>query len=1398
MRQSARCILVVLIALASRAHSGEALRDPELVIPFAKSPAPAIDGRLQPGEWRHAAAITMFEAYPCGVPRVMRQEQPVFYLCWDADHLYVAMESIDSNTNTIVAACALHDNIRIIGDDCVEMMLAPGTKDDLKQFDFPTYYFAFNAIGTLWDARFVPLLAEAHNSWESHPKIASSVDGTHWVAEVAIPLKAIAKEPPREGQVWRMNFDRTYSGYHWSAWSAGGGLNDARVGGNVAFGTQSAAVRLLSCEAVADGLLKLQMEVANPTDRPQKVTLSLKCTGQNELGNDAAPVGSDQKDVTVEPGKVEEVVLGRGERLLRFNRLVVEAAGYRELASGPAGKRLFFLERDVHVPAPRFVKRPAPKVPLVYVFPRFLPSLERLAVVVDYTAWAKKSGQATEAPTAEIKVFRQGGEAGKPVLEGVLKEFKDNKGTWRHSTADLPEGNYSVKVKVTSAKGEAIAEHDDWFEKRVFEWMKNPRGVGEAVPEPYTPLAVEGNTVKPWGRSYRFAPTGLPASIVSQGKELLRGPAELIAELGGKAAPLSVGSPLRFTAVRPAQVTATSSLRAGELKIEITSTTEVDGFTLFRLTYGPAAGYREPASGRASIGRLRLRIPLDAKHCKFYSASGDTQGTSLLGDLLPTRQGKVYDSLDTTRSVGCSPSFATLFWVGDHETCFCYAADNDQGWILRDDAPAVEAYREGDTLVLWLNLVDRESTLTGPRTLEFALQAGPTKPLPEGWRGIQDGGIPGDAPLTIVQVGGGGDSMCGGTHLMHPGDTPELQQKSRERLESVLEGGRKAVVGYEYWGTVPKGRPEARVFRGEWGIDKYAWDSATEVRQWEWQRKFYGENKDQYILMHANCVPSYVAFLTHAYSEALRHTPIAGFYDDTGYPKPVFDEELGLGFVREDGGGLLQAPGPKARPSASGQPLAAIVYSSGLWVYRERWKRAAHVQSLSGRPNYLRDSQHCQGHMMPAYAFIGIFAPCEHGYYNPFPDRDNLGFYGSLDRYAAFTPAKQFGQMAMIGMSSPQWKAPAFAADTRCMMMLALLNDQDVGSFGARDLRTVCKLRHARNLFRPWEKDVRFVGYWESDRLVRVSPADVKASLFQRPGAALLVLGNVGEQGAQAAIGPDWKALGLDPSKAEAANTETGERAEDLDAGRFRIEVPRHDVRLVLLSPPGAYPVHVEKLGSELPQPKEVLRELCEPFAGADLPAAWQKDLHEGHSGAWMLDGRLCIQGAHYGYAHVRRELGVDNLSAQCLILRPGTGCMDTSGASLFLCWPNGEYVQATPGTGEGKFVYVASGVGQRKGSPVSRRAVAGCYPCFPNWVKIALSAGKIAFYGSSDGKQWAKDWEMRRDAKHAGPPQCLLLGNGHPGEKPHLDNVISQHFTPANPTSSFFSDLIIGRAEGP
>ena len=1353
--------VVVAALLAGWGHLADAARvpaaespDPFLVIPSART-APKIDGKLDAEEWQFAAAVTGFEAYNAGIG--MRAEQVIVYASRDEKNLYVAMDSVESNTNRVVAACVRNDYLRIIGDDCLELMVAPGTQEDANRFDFPTFYIAANSIGTLWDARFVPLCAETHNSWSSNAEIAHQVDGTRWTTEMRVPFASISKEPPKDGQVWRMNFDRTYYGYFWSAWKKGA-LNDARTGGDAMFDSRAPAVRLLSVNSLINGAFQMEMEIANGTTSPQTVKLAARVEGEDDLGTGRLPVGKDEKEVTVPPGKVELVMLGKKERLRAFNQLSISAT--------QGEKRLLAMERTLYLPAPRFEKKPAPEVQLVYIFPRFLASQDRIAVLVDYSAWAKKLGYFGDPPVAHICVWPKGKESEKPVLEGTLSEYANNKGTWRASTEKLAEGEYVVNVCVTAGKSE-IANWDDWFEKRVFDWMTRKAGVGEDVPKPYTPVEVGNNELRVWGRAYQFAPSGLPIQLTTQKRPWLSAPVDLVVEVGGKSAKVDVKNPVSFKRADPRQTKGRSRLQAGNLQVDLESTTEFDGFTLYRLTY-------QPVEGSVDLSRMRIRVPLRADRTKFYSASGDPQGVEILGEVFPDKQGKILDSLENLRSVCCSPTFATLFWVADYETSFCYAADNDKGWILRDDAPALEVIREGDTVNLWLNLVHRKVDLKEPRTLEFALMTGPTRPLPEGWRGVQQDGIFSDCPTPLVQIGGSGNTLAGGTNFIHPGHTPEQIQKSKELIQTQLDRGYKAVVGYHYWGTVPKGFPEARVFRSEWGIDKVTWESARHFADWAWKSKFFGDNKENYTIVYVQPVPSYVDFISHAYDLALQHTALTGFYDDTGYPKPVFDPELNIGFVREDG---------------------REVYSSGLWVYRDRWMRAAYLNYKHNRPNFLGDSQHVGAHHMPAYHFIGRWAPCERGFYNPFPDRDNLGFYQSMGRYVAVNAARQFGQApSMIGMSTTQWEVPRSNHDTRSMMMLALLNDQDVGSFGHRDMRTTVQVRHARNLFRPWEKDVEFTGYWESAEFLKCDTPGVLVSLYRSPRGVLFMLGNVGETETEAQVQPQWKKLGLVPSSVKICDAETGGEPGLLEEKGFAVLVPPHDLRIVVAGVLGAYEVKAVPLGTDLPKPKEVLTRHSESFDTSELCSTWQKDLHEGNAAAGAFEGRLYVQGASYGYSHVRREFGEDNVSVQCMIARAPSGTNDEWGGSLFLIWPNGEFVQATPGTSQGKFLYMVSGRRRAWGQPIGREEIPGLYPNLPNWVKVTLRADRIDCFSSRDGNTWIKDVELPRDDKLAGAPQFLFLGNGGRGEAPHLDNVMSQHFNPNNPVTTFFDDLVVGR----
>jgi hypothetical protein len=106
--------------------------DPAITIPFCKR-GPTLDGKLEAGEWDFAAGIGMLESYYQPVRRTMRAEQVLFYLCWDKENLYVAMDSLESPLNRIMARCVQNDNMGIIGDDCLEVMVAPGDIEAVRQ-----------------------------------------------------------------------------------------------------------------------------------------------------------------------------------------------------------------------------------------------------------------------------------------------------------------------------------------------------------------------------------------------------------------------------------------------------------------------------------------------------------------------------------------------------------------------------------------------------------------------------------------------------------------------------------------------------------------------------------------------------------------------------------------------------------------------------------------------------------------------------------------------------------------------------------------------------------------------------------------------------------------------------------------------------------------------------------------------------------------------------------------------------------------------------------------------------------------------------------------------------------------------------------------------------------------
>lgn len=170
-----------------------------------------IDAKLDERAWRMAPPVGDFHFnwWQSG-----EKEATVARLLWDEENLYVAWQCRDRHISAFVTG--RHGPVS--GDDCVELFLSP---DPARVTNY--YTFEINAIGTMlnrcrtgwwkgpptWEPEGVRL----RTTFQGLEKKEESAQDREWVVEAAIPLRNFARDaahtPPRHGDVWRLNLNRT-------------------------------------------------------------------------------------------------------------------------------------------------------------------------------------------------------------------------------------------------------------------------------------------------------------------------------------------------------------------------------------------------------------------------------------------------------------------------------------------------------------------------------------------------------------------------------------------------------------------------------------------------------------------------------------------------------------------------------------------------------------------------------------------------------------------------------------------------------------------------------------------------------------------------------------------------------------------------------------------------------------------------------------------------------------------------------------------------------------------------------------------------------------------------------------------------------------------------------------
>jgi hypothetical protein len=198
-----------------------------------------------------------------------------------------------------------------------------------------------------------------------------------------------------------------------------------------------------------------------------------------------------------------------------------------------------------------------------------------------------------------------------------------------------------LNLRVSRQQVEDTGDNDLWRQARL-RWLNSTVAVDDEVTSPFTPLKVQGHKVSCLGREVHFAPTGFPASIQSNGHEILAAPVSLIVETSDHRVEWRE-SATEVTGSGPGSIRRQTRMISRTLELLCSTQMEFDGYIDYcvRLT----------AHNRIPVKDIRLEIPLRKEIATYM------MGLGRKGGYRPNRWDWVWDVNRANNQV----------WVGDIE-----------------------------------------------------------------------------------------------------------------------------------------------------------------------------------------------------------------------------------------------------------------------------------------------------------------------------------------------------------------------------------------------------------------------------------------------------------------------------------------------------------------------------------------------------------------------------------------------------------------------------------------------------------------------------------------------------------------------------------------------------------
>ena len=782
---------------------------------------------------------------------------------------------------------------------------------------------------------------------------------------------------------------------------------------------------------------------------------------------------------------------------------------------------------------------------------------------------------------------------------------------------------------VLAVSGDVVEDRGDrepWRHGRL-RWLNSTIGIDNEVSAPYTPLEVDGRTVRCLGRSVRFAETGLPASIFAGDRQMLAAPVQIVVETNqGAHAAGEAHSTLQQHG--PGRVVCESDSRAGPVSLNCRVAMEFDGHLKFEVT---GAADRD-----IELKDVRLEIPMQRNVATYLMGMGHE------GGVRPRQWSWKWAQEKPDSSQWFDKVYQDSFWLGDVDAglqCELRGADYCGPlvvlyWRLGQLAPPTFWNNAGQGGCTIEEVGDDRVTVraySGPRKLkaekplrfEFAFLITPVKPLDTAKHFNARYYHSCESIDEVKQAGGNIINVHHGNEANPYINYPFLANDTlKAYVDQAHQEGVKVKIYYtvreltnhvvELWALRSLGHEVLAPGNVNLGGIGYPWLREHLVRDFapSWYQHF--ANGDVCASIVNQGASRWYNYYVEGLGWLVKNVGIDGIYlDDVSYDRNTI-KRIRKVMDRNRAGCMID------------------LHSNTAYSYG------------------------------PANQYMEFF---------PYVDRlwfgEGFDYDKSPDYWLTEISGIPFGLMGdMLQNGGNKWRGMLYGMTARIPW-------------------------HApRNaVWEVWDRfgidEANMLGYWNPNCPVRTGRDDVLATAYVRKGKTLLAVATWADVPVNCPLQIDWKALGLDPKKATlyAPAIEEYQQAAVFGPADPIPLLPRQGWLFWIDEQPHEAPDYVSGVDRAL-EGRQVILE--ETFSGSQLGSSWTSHLSEqGDARLEVKDGAMVISSRAHHCAFAERDLPSGTTMVQCRI-NAGTDQGMTWGPGLGLVWP-GEFLRINLRPSEGR-----------------------------------------------------------------------------------------------------------------